>query len=229
MGSLLKEAGCDPEIKLAEFHEVTRTRGIQFSAVATNLTARRSLVLNHHTAPNVPVKWAVRMSMGIPLVWSEVQWNTDWGQYRGQSMSDAQGGHRIVDGGVLSNFPLKYLVDGRHTQESGVLGAFRSDVEARPLGLLLDETKEAAGAPSREEKRRMAEQLPAYQSISRLVDTMSSAWDQEAIDANLEKICRIGVKGYDTLDFDMEKSRLDLLVASGRDSMRDYLSALPNV
>jgi hypothetical protein len=73
----------------------------------------------------------------------------------------------------------------------------------------------------------MAERLPVYQSVSRLVDTMTNAWDQEAIDEHKELICRIGVKGYDPLDFDMDERRLDLLVASGRDCTRDYLAALP--
>jgi NTE family protein len=231
MEDRLREGGFGPEVKLDEFHEVTSTRGIQLSVVATDVTARKSLVLNHRTAPKLPVKWAVRMSMGIPLVWSEVEWRDEWGQYRGQAMRDGQDGHRVVDGGVLSNFPLKYLIDEdkRYSKETGVLGPFREDARARPLGLLLDETKEAAGAPSPEEKRRMAERLPVYQSISRLMDTMSSAWDQEAIDEHKDLICRIGVKGYDTLDFDMEKPRLDLLVASGRDCTRAYLAALSGV
>ncbi len=227
MEERLKEGGFDPEVNLAGFHTATSARGIQLSVVATDVTARRPLVLNHHTAPNVPVKWAVRMSMGIPLVWSEVEWREEWGGYRGQAMRDEHEGHRIVDGGVLSNFPLRYLIDDRHSKDTGVLGPFREDTPTRPLGLLLDESKEAAGAPSPAEKQRMAEKLPVYQSISRLVDTMSSAWDQEAIDEHKDLICHVGVKGYDTLDFDMEKSRLDLLIASGRACARLYLAALP--
>jgi predicted acylesterase/phospholipase RssA len=225
----LKEAGFDPEGNLAAFHKATSERGIQLSVVATDLTARRPLVLNHRTAPDLPAKWAVRMSMGIPLVWNEVEWQAEWGKYRGDALRDEQGGHRMVDGGVLSNFPLRYLVDDRHFTDQGVIGPFRKETSCRPLGLLLDETKEAAGAPSHEERRRMTDRLPVYQSISRLVDTMSSAWDQEAIDEHKDKICRIGVKGYDTLDFDMEQNRLDRLVASGRDCVRQYLATLAEI
>lgn len=35
-------------------------------------THDRLLVLNHRTAPDCPVVYAVRMSMSIPLVWDEV-------------------------------------------------------------------------------------------------------------------------------------------------------------
>jgi predicted acylesterase/phospholipase RssA len=227
MEARLKEGGFEPAVTMAEFHEATSARGIQLSVVATDLTARRSLVLNHRTAPRLPVKWAVRMSMGIPVVWNEVEWRDEWGRYRDQAMRDEREGHRIVDGGVLSNFPLRYVIEERYTKDTGSLGPFREAISSRPLGLLLDETKEAVGAPSPAEKQRMAATLPVYQSVSRLVDTMSSAWDQEAIDEHKNLICRIGVKGYDTLDFDMEKHRLDLLVASGRDCTREYLAALP--
>ena len=60
------------------------------------------LVLNHRTAPDVPVAMAVRMSMSIPFVWREVVWQKEWGTYCGIDKTGAT----IVDGGVLSNFPI---------------------------------------------------------------------------------------------------------------------------
>ena len=222
MRERLQEARFDPDITLGRFHETTGPKGIQLSVVATDVTAKKSLVLNHHTAPDVPLVWAVRMSMGIPLVWNEVEWKKPWGTYRGKPMWDDQGaGHRIVDGGVLSNFPLKYLLDDQHRKDTGVLGPFRDEVAARTLGLILDETIEVPGGVSHAEKAKFAEKLPVYQSLSRLVGTMSGAWDQEAIDEVPPGtlLCRIPVKGYDTLDFDMDRARMDALVASGRSAM----------
>jgi predicted acylesterase/phospholipase RssA len=233
MKKRLEEVKIDPEITLARFHEQSAARGIQLSLVATDLTGRKSLVLNHKTAGPVPVIWAVRMSMGIPLVWTEVEWQESWGPYnRTHRMRDELGGHRVVDGGVLSNFPLRYLRDPKHRAEDGVLGPFRDDVGARPLGLLLDETKpeEPPNASARRDRRKFSEKIAAYQSISRLIDTMTGAWDQDVLDeleARGEKIiCKIPVKGYDTLDFDMEPERMGSLVESGRKAMDDYLKTL---
>ncbi|SIO28094.1 Patatin-like phospholipase [Singulisphaera sp. GP187] len=228
MGERLEELKLSKNITLGEFHRVSLARGIQLSVVATDVTAKKSLVLNHHTAPGVPLVSAVRMSMGIPLVWPEVEWSPSWGPYRGKPMWDENNaGHRVVDGGVLSNFPLKYLLDDRQRAATGVLGPFRDDTSTRTLGLLLDETLDIPGVPQQEEKEKMADKMPAYQSMSRLMATMQGAWDQEAIDESPAGtiLCRIPVKGYDTLDFDMSEGRMKVLVASGTEAMANALKA----
>jgi predicted acylesterase/phospholipase RssA len=217
----------NPDERLKDFHERTARRGIQLSLIATDLTAQRVLVLNHLTAPDVPVVQAVRMSMGIPLVWKEAEWATDWGQYRGQPMREQGQGHRVVDGGVLSNFPLKYFLDPRHSKSDSVLGPLPEGPKARTLGLLLDETKEPPQPIVSKKRERYAERLPVYESLSRLSDTMTSAWDKEAIEeAGATKlVCKIGVKDVDTLDFDMTDDQLKALVESGRQAMSDYLNS----
>jgi predicted acylesterase/phospholipase RssA len=83
----------------AEFYEQT---GIDLTVVATDTTAKVMLALNHRASPDVPVAWAVRMSMSIPFFWQEVVWKKEWGKYHGEDIH----GHIVVDGGVISNFPL---------------------------------------------------------------------------------------------------------------------------
>ena len=77
--------------------QMNHDRGCDLSLVATDTTNRKMLVLNHRTAPDVPVAMAVRMSMSIPFVWREVVWQKEWGSYCGIDKTDA----KIVDGGVL--------------------------------------------------------------------------------------------------------------------------------
>ena len=48
---------------------VFEKRQVDLSVVCSDTSEMKMLVLNHRTAPNVPVAWAVRMSMSIPLVW----------------------------------------------------------------------------------------------------------------------------------------------------------------
>jgi predicted acylesterase/phospholipase RssA len=207
---------------------------------ATDVTAQRLLILNHHTAPDVPLLWAVRMSMGIPLVWPEVEWKERWGRYRGRAMYEGGEGHRIVDGGVLSNFPLKYLIEPRHTAPGGVLGALHDSGPAGVLGILLDETRGArqpAPAPkgvaaktetTKAEKglgERVKDNLLVMNNLSRLLSTMTAAWDLEAIEEYGAEplICRVPVRGFDTLDFDMNDQSMAELVESGRGAMKRYL------
>jgi len=60
---------------LAQFFATTH---VELSVVAADTADARLLVLNHRTAPDCPVVWAVRMSMSIPLVWDEVVWRPTW-------------------------------------------------------------------------------------------------------------------------------------------------------
>ena len=122
---------------LAEFHAAT---GRELSLVAADTSGQGILVLNHRTAPRCPVVWAARMSMSIPFVWQEVEWSPDWGPYRGRDLS----GHMIVDGGVLSNFPIELFVSAE-PHVTSLMGEKRSK---SVMGLLIDETLEVPNAPA---------------------------------------------------------------------------------
>jgi predicted acylesterase/phospholipase RssA len=142
-------------------------------------------------------------------------------------------GHHVVDGGVLSNFPLKYLIDARHAVASGVLGSSFDGQPAGVLGILLDESKaarKAAPAPAhaKAEKglgQQVQENLLIMSNLSRLLSTMTGAWDLEAIEDHGAEplICRIPAGGYDTLDFEMNDQAMAQLVESGRGAMKRYL------
>ena len=96
-------------------------------------------MLNHRTAPALPTVWAVRMSMGCPFAWQEVVWKPEWGTYRRRDLT----GHRVVDGGLLSNFPIHLFVSSdENIDEIMGEGSQTEDV----IGLLIDETLEVPGA-----------------------------------------------------------------------------------
>jgi predicted acylesterase/phospholipase RssA len=120
---------------LTEFNERARH---DLSVVASDVTGKEMLVLNHRTAPNLPTVWAVRMSMGCPFAWPEVVWQPEWGTYRGRDLS----GHRVVDGGLLSNFPIKLLVSSdEYIDEIMGVNSASEDV----IGFLIDESLPVPG------------------------------------------------------------------------------------
>jgi predicted acylesterase/phospholipase RssA len=235
MADSLERKGISREATLGELQQRFGARGLQLSLAATDVSAQRLLILNHHTAPDVPLLWAVRMSMGIPLVWPEVVWKERWGRYRGRSMYEGGEGHRVVDGGVLSNFPLKYLIEPRHTAPGGVLGPPTDGQSAAVLGILLDETRggRAPGSPPAPKGKEngkgigqlVQENVLVMNNLARLIGTMTGAWDLEAIEEYGAEplICRIPVRGFDTLDFDMSDQSMAELVESGRGAMKHYL------
>jgi hypothetical protein len=207
----LKNKGFAEEVTLKEFHEANRR---DLSVVAVDTVGRELLVLNHRTAPNCPVWAAVRMSMGLPFVWPEVAWPESWGTYRGREMSKA----RIMDGGMLSNFPMRLLVDG-HKEDIRQMMGEPDPPEVRRLGLYLDDRKPVPGA----EDRTTLSDLKLAERAARIIDTTTAPWDQEIVDRYAEDICFIASKGFNLLDFDLDERRVQALVNSGRCAMTAYL------
>jgi predicted acylesterase/phospholipase RssA len=206
------------KMTLAQFHAAT---GVDLSMVASDTTDSRLLVLNHRTAPDCPVVYAVRMSMSIPLVWDEVTWRTEWGPYRGRDIA----GHGVVDGGMLSNFPLELFISGA-PQVTKVMGP-KQDTPV--LGLMIDESMEVPGAGSGAAAKRpgaLAE-FALVTRIGRLIDTATTAHDKRVIDEHGELIVRLPAKGYGTTEFDMSEARRNALVEAARQAMQGWIAAPP--
>ena len=203
---------------LADFHRKT---GKDLSVCASDTTDMELLVLNHRTAPGVPVANAVRMSMSIPFVWEEVVWSTDWGTYLGRPKA----GNVIVDGGMLSNFPIRLIAENDDDTRD-IMG----DTDAQGagnLGLMIDEAVAVPGAPNTNKTPLPVTRLRTVQRLSRMVDTMTGASDNEVIRRFERQICRLPAKGYGTLEFGMEGERLELFLAAARAAMEAHLAQRP--
>ncbi|MCD4738322.1 MAG: patatin-like phospholipase family protein [Anaerolineae bacterium] len=203
-------------LSLAEIYQVTH---VDLSLVASDITAQRMLVLNHRTAPDCPLIWAVRMSMNIPFLWQEVAWQAQWGQYRDQNIS----GHLVVDGGMLSNFPVELFVS-ELPAITAIMGPKKS---GNILGFLIDETLPVAGAEVVAEqaaKQFSVGSLPIVQRLEQLLNTMMQAHDKLVMEAFEEFVVRLPAQGYGTTEFDMSVERRELLVAAGERKMQQYIA-----
>jgi predicted acylesterase/phospholipase RssA len=189
-------------------------KGVDLSVVASDTHDMEMLVLNHRTAPDCPLVWAVRMSMSIPFIWQEVVWKEEWGLYCGRSKA----GNTVVDGGVLSNFPIRLIAE----RVPEIMGD-TDPAGALNLGLLLDETRAVPGLPA-SESHPPFEHLRTVQRVSRLMDTMMGAQDNEEMREHAGEICRLPVEGYGTTEFNMSDERLAALVAGGRTAMMEHLA-----
>jgi NTE family protein len=206
---------------MQEFFDAT---GRSLSLIAADTSDNRMLILNHSTAPDVPVVWATRMSMSVPLLWQEVVWQKEWGAYRGRNLT----GHRIVDGGLLSNFPIELFISAQ-PHVTAVMGPKQ---DASVLGFLIDEALEVAGAaappvPVEEEGGFRFGELPALQRLRGLVDTVTQAHDKMVMDAYSYLVCRLPAHGYGTTEFDMTPARRDALVAAGRTAAASHFDNPP--
>jgi NTE family protein len=200
------------------FETFARQKDADLSLVVSDTSDMEMLVLNHRTAPECPVEWAVRMSMSIPFVWREVVWQKEWGKYRGKDKT----GNVIVDGGVLSNFPIR-LISEMDDDIAKIMGP--TDPQgAGNLGFLIDENLPVPGAANQEKAPELQDQIRTVQRVSRLIDTMTKAQDNSEIQRHAKDICRVPAKGYGTTEFDMESARLEALIEGGRQAMSRFLA-----
>lgn len=208
------------QMTLEQFYQATKK---DLSLVAANVSKGMKLVLNHRTAPQLPVAWAVRMSMSIPLLWQEVIWQPAWGTYLGQELT----GDTIVDGGLISNFPIElFISDEKPIQE--VMGEKLHD---NVLGCLIDDAIPVTGAPPLPGKTTQPtnanaieiNELVTVQRVLNLVNTMLEANDKAVITAFENLVCRLPAGGYGTTEFDMTEERRNFLVEAGRAAMKQYL------
>ena len=201
----------------------TRT-GRELSVVASDTTGREMLVLNHRTAPDCPTIWAVRMSMSCPFVWQEVVWQKEWGLYRGRDLT----GHTVVDGGLLSNFPIKLFLSGEDEVEE-IMG--KDSASNDVIGLLLadnmlvpgaeDTERNDAGSPGFLERSELISLM--MERVYGMAETALSAHDKSMIDLYEDLVCRLPAKGYGILEFDLTPERMAPILKAGEASMEEHL------
>jgi len=218
---------------LLEFREAT---GTDMTVVAADTSGSQILFLNHRTAPQCPVVWAVRMSMSIPFVWQEVEWRAEWGPYHTWNSEQESlvpttiSGHAIVDGGILSNFPIALFLSNRPDVEA-IVGASDPSGQTSVLGMLIDETLPVENRPIKPSNPGKQSQfdlrkLKAWERIQRLISTTTDAHDNMAIAIFARFIARLPAAGYETTQFDMTDAERLALVDAGRKAIESYLHTL---
>lgn len=193
---------------MADLYEHT---GHELTLTAADITERRLLILNHRTAPRLPVVWAVRMSSSVPFYWQEVTWRAAWGPYRDRILT----GHKIVDGGVLSNFPMELFLSA---------DSYVTDVMGPPtgktLGFLIDEESDLPGQFTDPSDRPFLNTALVLQRVLNIIETMMQAHDKLVLDAYSDYVAMLPARGYGSFEFDMSDERLDALVEAAYDATR---------
>lgn len=209
------------EMTLAEFYTAT---GIDLSLVAADTSGAQMLILNHRTAPDCPVVRAVRMSMNLPMLWEEVVWQKDWGTYRGRDIT----GHMVVDGGLLSNFPIELFLSTQ-PQVTAVMGEKKVE-QWNVLGFLIDETIDVQGAPPPAEEKEVRTSaigtLRAFTRVKNLLNTVTQAHDKSVIEAFERFVVRLPARTYGTIEFGMSAERREALVRAGQAATASFFNKL---
>jgi NTE family protein len=179
----------------------------KLQVIASDITARRLLVLPRDaerfgTVPDdLEIAEAVRMSMSIPIFFEPWRW---------VSKPDGEE-HLIVDGGVLSNFPV-WLFDSDGEPAWPTFGLLLVEPEPRrPVAVRLDATAGQSHAD-------------IFDFVKGLVQTVLEAHDRMYLE-NDSYVRTIGVPtlGVRTTEFDLSRERAEELYQSGRDAAVKFL------
>ncbi|MGH2561196.1 MAG: patatin-like phospholipase family protein [Thermomicrobiales bacterium] len=195
----------------AEFAEDTNPLyRYRAQVIVSDLTERRLLVLPRDAhrlgvEPNdLDVALAVRMSMSIPIFFEPVRFrNPKTGRE-----------HLIVDGGMLSNFPV-WLFDAAGVPEWPTFGL--KLVEPDPVAMTL-----ADRLPDEPPRRGIAGVIGYVKS---LVSTMVEAHDRFYIEENdFQRTIPIATLGVRTTEFDLPVERAIALFEEGRRAGAAFLT-----
>jgi NTE family protein len=205
MSGLLEAKGVRTFGDLVKRPEAGPLYRYKLQVIASDLTEQRLLVLprDAHTLgiedPNeLNVALAVRMSMSIPVFFEPVSFTN---RRTGRE-------HLIVDGGMLSNFPV-WLFDAEEPQRPTIGVKFIEEDSRAPLTTLA----------SRSGLLDIAEYARS------LVETMLEAHDRFYMEgSDFDRTIAIDALGVGTTEFELPRERALALYNSGRAAAEEFLA-----
>jgi NTE family protein len=186
-------------------------RAYRLQVIASDLTARSMLVLPRDSGQlgidpdDLEIAEAVRMSMSIPVFFEPVMIG------RPQIPQD----HMIVDGGLLSNYPV-WLFDS----------AQQTPPRFPTFGMLLvAPNQQAPLLPTASQAGQLAGVHSDIDFLKAIAETMMEARDRFYVDqANYARTIPIPTLGVKTTQFDIPADGAQALFESGRNAAKQFLA-----
>jgi len=199
---------------LAELYQKT---GRSLTVIGSDISNPSMLVLNHSTAPQLPLKWAVRLTTSVPFLFPPVVWRQEWGLYRNRRID----GHYVVDGGLLSQFPIELFLS--ETKETEALMGGRP-AESKVIGLLLDETKLVPGIRATvSPTAQRVDAVPGLKLTRLLLETLITSSHASTADLVQSHIVRLPVMGVDPYAYDIGKGEITAVINTAYNVVQDFL------
>ncbi|THU38157.1 patatin [Niastella caeni] len=124
------------QITFAELHAQSAEKGYKdLYITGTDLTYQMLRVFSHETYPQMRICDAVRISLSIPLYYRAVLMDDNGKVY--EKPNDRQLLHVMVDGGVLSNYPIFLFDSVRYVNDHSAVTTTRFE-NPETLGLLME-------------------------------------------------------------------------------------------
>ena len=225
----IKEKAGNGEATFKEVYDLRSKKGFRdIHMVGTNLSTHFGEVFSNEHTPRMPLADAVRISMSIPLFFAAKR---------------SLRGDVYVDGGLLSNYPIKLFDREKYLKEETLslhgrvpdyykkhnASLKRQRITASPyiynmetLGFRLDSTREIAVFRDQAEPPR--EEIGDFFSyLWGLVQTIFEGQANEHLHSDdWQRTIYIDTLGVKTTDFKLSKKKKEDLIESGRKLTRSY-------
>lgn len=171
------------------FESLYQKTGLSLRVLATDLNLGKGVVFSPQDTPTYPVAIAVCASMSFP--------------YFFQGVLCPQTGHSLIDGGVISNYPLYLVPKEEHGRTLSIL-----------LRLGIPESDNLDDLPHEHLLVR-----PLTIALTEKTNIETALYDVKCI--------RIPLEGFNVLDFALSEEAKRGLVEKGREAVRTWRTARP--
>jgi len=178
--------GLSSEITFKELYERS---GLSLRVMATDLNEGKPVVFHHETTPHYCVSHAIRASMSLP--------------YYFQPFYCPDSGHYLIDGGVISNYPMFLLSKEEQRQTIGIL-----------IPACVNTVEDIDALPIDEAVIR-----PMNIAFQEKIKIETELYHSGCIQIHLADI--------NIIDFSFEDETKDRIIAKGREAVRTFLAAQP--
>lgn len=212
---LIKAKTGDADITFLQLHEARAQKGFKdLYITGTDLSYRCLRVFSHESYPNMKIKDALRISFSIPLYFEPVLIDDEGKVHTDPSMP---GLHLMVDGGLLSNYPI-HIFDAPQYYACTSPGQPCRNMET--LGLLLEKPQQLDYRKGEKNDPLPITSLNDYFSAvyKTLIDRPNP--DEQGITRTIT-ISDLGLNGRVRK---LPKSTIDQLVESGRQAVRMFFA-----
>jgi len=207
---------------------------LDLSVVASDISNERYLIFNKYTTPDLKVSEAVRMSMSIPFFFSVYKW-----QGLGHYAKDGE--MRVVDGGLLSNYPVwlfdsdnEFLPNSESDKKRPTIGFYlieKPDPELDAEPTPVEEGTHRRGGSGVESKGfspfAFIKKLPVVQDVGHILNTLLSASDKRYIKkAKWANTVPVFVNDYGVTQFDLTNEQKDDLRYRGQIAVERRLNLI---
>jgi NTE family protein len=209
ISKIIEAKTCDPNITFAQLHSQKNKGYRDLYITGTDLSYRCLRIFSYETYPDMCIRDALRISFSIPLYFQPVLIDDNGRVQKNKNNTDL---HLMVDGGLLSNYPVDMF---DHPQYFSCDSTKTNCKNPETLGLLLEK-------PDQLEYGKTNKPLPISSLNEYIAAAYKTAIDRPKPDDGFERTISISDLGISGRVRKIPDTVIQQLMESGRNGVRKF-------